>query len=321
MPGLIIYANLDQEARWAGVTLPQHVLRRISATSLLLASFAPTDAEIILHTPATVDAERARFTSAIQVKTGVPPHWDVAWADPRADRANDRRTALSLAEELGISLPGARVISSLEELDAHLASGGADAGIDRRWVCKAPWTAAGRDRAHGHGPTAEGETRVHLGRMLEKFGVVMFEPWMDRVLDLGVCVQLREDGSLYIDKPHTLLSDARGAFHGIDLLEPALTPDEHALLQRTITAAGARLRECGYAGAFTLDAFVYKTHGMRKLHALCELNARHSFGHVARALSAKLAIRVLGFGPPPAGDNVHILVAASPDDPFTAWAR
>jgi hypothetical protein len=319
---LIIYANLDQEARWARTTMPQHVLRRISGCALLLGAFAPDgDDSIVLHTPGTVDPSRARFAN-IQIKVGVPSHWDVAWADPRADRANDRRTALSLAQRLRCALPGARVIHSLEELDTHLASGAADAGHEGRWVCKAPWTAAGRDRAHGHGATVVGETRVHLGRMLEKFGVVMFEPWMDRILDLGLCAQLKPDGTLHVDKPHTLLSDQRGAFQGIDLLEPALTPEEHGQLARTVEGAGKMLRDLDYTGAFTIDAFVYKHHGMRKLHSLCELNARHSFGHVARALHGKLGIRVLGMGTsPPADDGVHILVAATPDDPFVAWAR
>jgi hypothetical protein len=318
---LIIYANLDQEARWARITLPQHVLRRISGAALLLAAFAPPDDDsIVLHTPGAVDPARARFAT-IQTKLGVPSHWDVAWADPRADRANDRRTALTLAERLRVSLPGARVIATLEELDAHLAKGGADAGHEARWVCKAPWTAAGRDRAHGHGSNVEGETRVHLGRMIERFGVVMFEPWMDRILDLGLCAQLKPDGTLHVDKPHTLLSDQRGAFQGIDLLEPALTPEEHAQLARTVEEAGKTLRGLDYTGAFTIDAFVYKHHGMRKLHSLCELNARHSFGHVARALHGRLGIRVLGMGAPPAEDGVQVLVESCADDPFTAWAR
>lgn len=316
---MIVYANLDQEARWARITLPQAVLRRISAAALLLGSFSRDGETCVLHTPAAVDPARLQFGS-VESHVGVPPQWDVAWADPRAERANDRRTALALGQELGIALPGARVIRSLAELDAHLLDGGADAGIDGRWVCKAPWTAAGRDRAHGHGRLSEGELRVHVGRMIERFGVVMFEPWLDRVIDLGVCAQLKDDGTLHVDPPHTLVSDQRGAFLGIDLLPPALTHEEHDVLARTIQAAGTALRELGHRGAFTVDAFVYREHGARKLHALCELNARHSFGHVTRALAGKLGIRVLGFGPAPAAQpDARVLVAPAPDDPFTAW--
>lgn len=312
---MLIYANLDQEARWARTTLPLHVLKRISACATLLASFAPEGEDVVIHTPAPVDPARVRF-APVEIRSGVPAQWDVAWANPTAERANDRRTALALAHELGIALPGSRVIASLAEIDEHLAAGGASAGIDGRWVCKAPHTAAGRDRAHGHGHVLEGETRVHLGRLLEKVGSVTFEPWLERMFDLGICAQLREDGSLHVDRPHTLLSDTRGTFLGIDIIEPALTEVEHAELARVVPAAGHMLRGVGYTGAFTVDAFVYRDRGMRKLHALCELNARHSFGHVARALHARLGTRMLGFGTPPEG--ARVLVAPG-DDGTCAW--
>jgi hypothetical protein len=314
---VIIYANLDQEARWARTTLPQAVLKRISAAAALLGSFAPDDEQVIIYAPAAVAADRIAYRT-VEMRVGVPSSWDIAWADPTAERANDRRLALALAVELGIGLPGARVIESLAQLDDLLAAGGTDAGIDRRWVCKAPFTAAGRDRAHGHGPIADGEVRVHLGRMIEKFGAVTFEPWLERILDLGVCVQLRPDGTMHVDRPHTLLSDPRGHFQGIDIVEPALTEAEHDELARVVHASGTRLHGIGYSGAFTLDAFVYRDHGMRKLHPLCELNARHSFGHVARALHGRLGSRVLGFGPPPV--DARVLVAAA-DDGVAAWVQ
>jgi hypothetical protein len=52
---------------------------------------------------------------------------------------------------------------------------------------------------------------------------------------------------------------------------------------------------------------------------MCELNARHTFGHVARALAARYGTRVLGFGSPP--PDARILVAPGDDDPVTAWAK
>lgn len=313
---MIIYANLDQEARWARATLPQAVLRRISACATLLGAFAPADEDVVIHTPVAIDPARVQFRR-VSIQAGVPARWDIAWANPTADRANDRRAALALATKLGVALPGSRMFTSLAELDAHLADNGAAAGIERKWVCKAPWTAAGRDRAHGKGDVADGEVRVYIGRMLERFGALVFEPWCDRIIDLGVCVGLREDGTMSVERPHTLLSDSRGNFLGIDIVEPALTPAEHAELARVVTAAGETLHGLGYHGAFTLDAFVYRDHGIRKLHPLCELNARHTFGHVARALHARLGTRVLGFGAPPA--DARILVAPG-DDGVSAWA-
>ncbi len=312
---MILYANLDQEARWARTTLPPRVLERISAVAALLAAFAPEGETAVIHAPAPVAPGRVQLPN-VEMRTGIPPHWDVAWADPTAERANDRRVAQQLARELGVALPGACTVTSLADLDAHLAAGGAAYGFEHRWVCKAPWTAAGRDRAHGHGEVATGEVRVYLGRLFDKLGALTFEPWLDRMIDLGVCAQLRPDGTLHVDRPHTLLADARGGFLGVDIVEPALTEAEHAELTRVVHASGAMLRGLGYTGAFTLDAFIYRDGGTRKLHPLCELNARHTFGHVARALHARLGSRVLGFGPAP--DGARILIAPA-DDGVSAW--
>jgi hypothetical protein len=132
-----------------------------------------------------------------------------------------------------------------------------------------------------------------------------------------VCAQLARDGRVTAERPHTLLSDARGGFIGIDLAEPALREDDRELLASTVAAAGSALHCLGYAGPFTVDAFVYRDDGTLLLHPLCELNARHTFGHVARGLRARLGTRVLGFGTPPAG--ARVLVAPSDDDPVTAW--
>jgi hypothetical protein len=76
----------------------------------------------------------------------------------------------------------------------------------------------------------------------------------------------------------------------------------------------AALARAGHAGPFGIDGFVYREGARRVLRPFCEINARHTFGHVARALGCP----VLGFGEPPAG--ARVLIAPAADDPFTAWA-
>ena len=292
-----ILANLDCEARWAGAPLPLRVLRRISAAAALLAYLVP-EGDVEVWAPAEVDPERLAIEKIVAMRVGAPERWDLAWADPLAKRANDRRLALAVHARLGTTLPGARAIASVAELD----------GMAGAWVAKAPWTAAGRDRIHGDGPPSA-EQRVYAGRLLERFGALVVEPWLSRVFDVGVTARL-ERGRVIASAPHTLLTDSRGAFLGIDLAEPPLAPEEQAQLDRAVAAAGEALDEAGYAGPFTVDAFVHGPE--RRLH-MCEINARHTFGHVARAMGC----RVLGFGPPPPGATT--LIAPAADDPFTAW--
>lgn len=300
---MIVHANLDQEARWARSPLPARVLRRISAAALLLAAFAPPGEPVEIWTPAAADPARLRLPREVTVRVGAPRRADLAWADPAARAVNDRRFALALAGELGIALPGARALGSLAELDALFA-----ARAPRRWVCKAAWSAAGRDRCLGEGPPTP-DRRTRIARLIERAGAVVIEPWLDRRLDVGVCGVA---GGL-IQPPHGLATDARGGFAGIDLTPPPLLPAEAARLAEVAARVSAALAAAGYAGPFGIDAFVHDDAGVRRLHPLCEINARHTFGHVARALGAPR----LGFGAPPPGATV--LVAPAPDDPVTAW--
>lgn len=321
----VIHANLDAEARWAGGSLPGAIATRVSYYAALLSVLAPPDADTVeLWAPAAIDAARLVASPRWQppaMRTGAPPRADLVWARADAKAANDRRLALALGSELGTGLPGARVVSSLDELVAWTAG--------RRWVAKAPWTTAGRDRCHGEGAPTD-EQRTRLARLLERHGALVVEPWMDRVLDVGLCARVDEfrprageppaaaprDVYVTLADPHALVTDARGTFLGIDLAPPALLPHEATQLGVMAREVGARLAALGFRGPFAIDAFVYRdAHGERCFHPLCEINARHTFGHVARAFGARGATR-LGFGAPPPGSSVLVAPA---NDGITAW--
>jgi len=234
------------------------------------------------------------------MRAGTPSAWDLAWADPAAKAANDRRIAAAVQRALG--LDHAHVVTTVDELVAITNT------MRGAWVAKAPWTAAGRDRIHSipGEATPRDDQRTYAQRLLDRQGALVVEPWLERRFDTGVCAHLDARGNVTAAPPHTLLSDARGAFGGVDLTEPPLSPEERTQLDRAVEASGAALAKLGYTGPFTVDAFAH-TSGF---HAPCEINARHSFGHVTRALGA----RRLGFGPPPPGATT--LVATTE---VTAW--
>lgn len=234
------------------------------------------------------------------MRTGTPERVDLAWAAPTAKAANDRRVAVAVQRALG--LDHAHVVTTVDELVAITH------GMRGAWVAKAPWTAAGRDRIHGIPGDAplRDDQRTYAQRLLDRQGALVVEPWLERRFDVAVTAHLAAGGHLTAAPPHTLVSDARGAFAGIDLTEPPLSPAERAQLDRAVEASAAALHELGYTGPFTVDAFAHT----RGFHAPCEINARHSFGHVTRALGA----RRLGVGPPPPGATVLVATAD-----VTAW--
>jgi hypothetical protein len=141
---------------------------------------------------------------------------------------------------------------------------------------------------------------------------VCFEPYLHRVADIAVCGTVGE--ALELAAPHTIHTDARGGFRGIGLGPTQLEAGERDQLVATAERVAVALRGAGYRGRFGLDAFVYDDAGSRRVHPICEINPRWTFGHVAVALGDRFASTTLGFGPAPAAAKVLIRSTR-----FTAW--
>jgi hypothetical protein len=301
----VIDANLDCEAKWSGLPLGAPVLGRISLYGTLLTALAPRGEAVELWTPVAIDRSRVRMGGVVTFRVGTPPSADLRWADPAAKAANDRR----LARKLG-ALPGSFVVEGASS----------DPWPTGLWIAKAVWSAAGRDRCRGDGAPKPDQT-TRMMRLLDACGALVVEPWCDRVLDVGVCASVDATGDVTAEAPHGLLVDSRGGFLGIDLAAPKLEPADAAQLAESVQRAGSLLREVGYAGPFAVDAFVHRVNGQRALH-VCEINARYSFGWVARAFARRSGCTKLGFGPPPiehtAAERATILIE-NRDDNIVAW--
>ncbi len=294
-----IHANLDLEATWSRGPLPAAVATRVSYYAALTAVLAPADAQTRIYVPVAVDTSRIDLLAMVLPgKPTRPP--DLVWGDVTQKAANDRRLAMKLAAEHGIGVPGAHAISTVDEL-----------AMEGPWVAKGLWTSAGRDRCHGSGPLAS-DQRVRVTKLLERFGALVVEPWLPRSVDVGVCAWIAEEG-VRVEPPHGLVTDARGTFLGIDLAPPVLMPDESERLVAFVAAAGARLAALGYRGPIAVDAFVG---GTERVLCVCEINARYSFGWVARGMRERFGTTRLGFGAAPA--EARVLIAPA-DDGITAW--
>jgi len=284
-----ILANLDQEERWLGTVLPEHIQRRLTALSTLLQALAPEGEPVTVHTATALGPDDlvSPTWSAPIVDARPPPRIDLAWCDPAARPFNDRRFALALARELGCALPRAEALTSLDAIDAHLA-----AGSGGPWVVKAPWSSAGRHRVFSAGYRIQGEHRVAAERLLARAGALIYEPWCERICDVAVCGVAGGE----VTEPHEILNGPRGNFFGIELRPDVLDVGEHDQLVTTAERVAQHLADAGYHGPFGIDAFVHRVAGERVLHPLCEINARHTFGHVARALGRRFGARRLEFG-------------------------
>jgi len=258
------------------------------------------------------------------------------WSLPRprpaiAAQANNRVTQLELTRSLGLALPGACCIASLQALERHLRHGGAAASRGR-WIAKAPFSAAGRDRMVA-GPHALEDVaqRRRVAHMLARFGQLLFEPWMDRVDDFGCCV-LVDAQHIELLGIHRQQVHAAGGFAAATVCPEAalgLPDGQMALLTQTALRVAKQLQSRGYRGPLGIDAWrFHNAQGHLALHPLGEINARMTFGLVAQALARHCRRRYaastsytlrLGTRVPVTADSIELLQApAGSADPTTA---
>jgi len=310
----MILGNLDYEtqlARQAGIQieLPKRVRKMLAGLSTLMAALGNDGDELWTMEP--VDGARlgADLPEVRLVNGECASPVAVAWGDMTAARWNNRRFHFELGEALGSNHPRTRIVDSLAELEAHIA--------DDDWVVKAPLSASGRFRLRRRG-ALDTASRKRAARLLSQFGELLFEPWVQRTADYG-CVGHVSADSVSLRSPHVLVVDKAGVFRGIDLS----TPTDHVATPLTDVArrVGQQLHGEGYRGPFGIDSYAFiGADGEPGLRAFCELNARHSFGHIAWAISDRVGERLRLFvdhGEPP--DSGRVVLAPGVDDPTCSW--
>ncbi len=276
----------------------------------------------------------------------VPEDWVAAlrWVRPPTAathrRVCDRRRQLDVATRIGAALPGATVVADVADVEAAARLAAAVLGTspaETRWVVKAPWSSAGRDRLRGRGPTLATDALPRLERLLAAHGELLFEPWLDRIADFGA-VALVAGGTVRIVGFHRQETAGGGALRGIRPLggaEPAplgLTDSELGSVHDAVHGVGLWLLSEGYEGPFGLDVWRYRdATGEERLHATGEINARLTFGAVARRLAERAGWDPRGGAPAPAlriGSGVDLrleadaatpLLLPSPDEDLAVW--
>jgi hypothetical protein len=236
------------------------------------------------HRAASGDADGGELSALAAGSDWRATLWHLWPAPEVAQRVNHRGFALSLALDRGWALPGAAVVRDVDDLERHLAAGAAGAGVDGAWVLKAPLSAAGRERMRYRDAEIGRGDRVRIERLLARFGELLLEPWVDRVLDIA-CAGLVHPGGVRMFAPHRLDNDPRGVFRAA-IIDDAGTPEQaqhRDAVQAAGQAAGEALAAAGYLGPFSVDAYLWRDPtGAIRLQPMSEINARLSFGLLAR---------------------------------------
>lgn len=295
----LVLANLlaeDELARLARVGRPRtpsrETIERVAGLAELLRVFTnegdrlwvpgdarPEPADEVLAWCETPEAVALR-KSPRQVSDADGPLHEILWRLPTAApevvaAVNHRGFHLCVAQELGCALPGARMVESLAGLE-----------VPGPWVVKAPYSASGRSRYihREESVVFDPKARRTVERLFELHGPLLFEPWMERTADFG-CSALLTPSGLRVLGFHRQTVDLKGQFAGIELIR-----DTPPGMMEAVEGAGRALQRAGYVGPFGIDAWEYRLPGTPDglaFNPLGEINARMTFGLVARALAER----------------------------------
>jgi hypothetical protein len=197
-------------------------------------------------------------------------------------RVNSKLWSHALEQELGLAMRGAMVAADFAELQAAVA--GACPGTDDKWVIKSPFGFAARERVLGRGSRLEGAQATWVRRQFAKGNALIFQPWLERVREYGVTLEIKPDGEIDLNGISDLQTNGAGTGTGYLLGRPIDSPQRVAELERLAQTIGTRLFREGYTGPAGVDALEH-TNG---LHPLLEINARYTMGFVALAIERAL---------------------------------
>jgi hypothetical protein len=197
-------------------------------------------------------------------------------------RANSRATSDELERLWNVGLDQSRRIESLEQVNAAIYALRRSAD---RWVVKAEYGMSARERILGCGAmTISDENWIR--RRLTAQRVVFFEPWVDRIGEVGIQIDIPENGEPQFIGLTPMLVDGRGqyvgswfAFHDERFaVERAFWPNAMSVAMQAAT----HLQSLGYFGPVGIDVMVYRDEsGAQRVRPLQDINARWTMGRLA----------------------------------------
>jgi hypothetical protein len=186
----------------------------------------------------------------------------------------------SFSAKLGQTLPGARFVRSIEELEEVIA-GPSPTG---KFLAKRPFGFAGRGRRvvqairEGRRALAEDPARSFLEASLRAGEGLQVEPLVERAGDFGQHGFVARSGKVSFGAVTRQICDATGAWRGSERAGD-LGEEELRALEAEAEIAALALRAAGYFGPFGIDAFRWiDEHGRARWNPRCEINARYSMG-------------------------------------------
>ena len=199
--------------------------------------------------------------------------------------ANSRATSNELEQRGNFGLIGSRKINSLGQFDEAIQSAHATGS---RWVVKAEYGMSARERILGSGPAKDAD-KNWVRRRLTQQGAVFFEPWVERMEEAGIQIEIPKNDPPRLIGVSPMLVDERGQYSGSWFAghESRLFKNRDLWQQAISTAlsAATHLQAFGYFGPLGIDAMLYRdSDGTIQIRPLQDINARWTMGRLSLGL-------------------------------------
>jgi hypothetical protein len=195
-------------------------------------------------------------------------------------------TRRSFAAALGQTLPGARYVRDMDELEAGVS----EPSISGEWLLKRDFSFAGRERRRARGGELDASTAGFARRSFARGQGLQLEPCVQRDADFAQHGYILPNGELLAGPALLQRCDERGVWQASTPLPAgALSESEAAALLASLRRAGAALHESGYFGPFGVDAFRYRHGDQLAFQPRSEINPRFTMGYPRALLERALA--------------------------------
>lgn len=196
--------------------------------------------------------------------------------------ANSRATSDELERRWNVGLEMSRRIESRDELNAALrllSLANAD------WVIKAEFGMSARERIRGRGPMTVAQEHW-LNRRIRLTGRVFIEPWVKRVSEIGIQIDVPESGEPRLIGLTPMVVDAGGQYAGNWFaFDQSRFQAEYVHWPRAVEIAlraASHLQSEGYFGPLGIDAMIYRDDkGDMRVRPLQDINARWTMGRLS----------------------------------------
>lgn len=209
--------------------------------------------------------------------------WTCRAPDQLAVQAvNSRQFSFALEEEWGTGLPGAREVRSLEDVQAAVSQlpDGSAGG-----VVKAEFGMAARERVFVRPHHVDATAEVWISRALETSRALYFEPWVERVAEVGLQFTIPEFGEPVLEGMTPLYCDSRGQYRGSRFADSAPLAEDWKEAIEICRRAALCAQQRGYFGPMGIDAMRYRdAAGVERARPLQDINARLTMGRVSLGL-------------------------------------